>query len=59
MEIIQMKEILNIYNACGLSGNAPQTIRYQINTGSLNNTLNSGTLSKNVMYPNPKNGRKY
>lgn len=42
MKTIQLEQILKLYNACGLSGKESNAVRYEINTGFLNNSLNRG-----------------
>lgn len=46
MKIIQMDEILSIYNALKINPNT--IIRSTINTGFLSKNVNTGTLSKSV-----------
>lgn len=46
MKTITIDEIMRIYNTCGLSGIESHVIRRQINTGSLNNSLKTGFISR-------------
>lgn len=46
--IISMEEILQLYNACGLTGRETPPIRFSINTGPLDNKLNTGSLDKQL-----------
>lgn len=41
METIKIEEIMQLYKKCGLNEQDLHPIRTTINTGSLNNTLNS------------------
>lgn len=47
MKIIQMDEILSIYNALKITPNN-KSIRSTINTGFLSKSVNTGTLSRPV-----------
>nr|WP_318682207.1 hypothetical protein [uncultured Treponema sp.] len=47
MKIIQMDEILSIYNALKINPNST-IIRSTINTGFLSKNVNTGTLSKSI-----------
>lgn len=46
MEVIQIEDILRIYNACGLNGNKQSPVRFTINTGRLDNSLNMGSTNR-------------
>lgn len=45
MDVIQLEDILRIYNAYGLTGKGSDTIRFSINTGRMNCQLNTGRVS--------------
>ena len=42
MDVIQLEDILRIYNAYGLTGKGTDAIRFSINTGRMNCPLNTG-----------------
>ena len=47
MKVIQMDEILSIYNALNVNPN-PKTIRTSINTGFLSKSINTGIVGKSI-----------
>lgn len=47
MKVIQMKEILSIYEILNINPNI-STIRTSLNTGILSKSVNTGSLSKSV-----------
>lgn len=43
MKTIQMKDILRIYNAYGLTGKDSDSVRFSMNTGRMECPLNTGS----------------
>ena len=56
MKKIEMPEIIGLYKKCGLNGEKDYSIRTDINTGTLKNELNIGSMfSKNQKDSMPSN----
>lgn len=55
MDTIKIEEIMQLYKKCGLNGNDYHPIRTTINSGPLNNTLNSNYDFGNKIIVDPSN----
>ena len=42
--MIEMNDIIKLYKKCNLDGNGNVSVRKEINTGTLGNKLNQGTI---------------